>query len=178
MNQPLVVDGTVTWIGACGALLVLVLIGYLMTVRRARRELAETRREAAELRSRIDSLADQMADQISEQAGQPVTPDPTPDPTEYVITAMGTEPAPELVPERIDGRLFADIVLREAVVRAASLAHGVRRALAPENRNRIRFEMRREVKRSRRQRRADLKAARRDWEARQRADLEQDENAA
>ena len=101
-----------------------------------------------------------------------------PDPTEYVITAIGSEPDPELVPERIDGRLFADIVLREAVVRAASLAHGVRRAVAPETRNRIRFEMRREVKRSRRQRRADLKAARRDWQARQRAGLEQDENAA
>ena len=157
---------TVTWIGACFAL-VLVLIGYLMTVRRARRELAETRREAAELRSRIDGLAEQMAEQKV-----------APDPTEYVITAIGSEPDPGLVPERIDGRLFADIVLREAVVRTASLAHGVRRALAPETRNRIRFEMRREVKRSRRQRRADLKAARRDWEARQRAGSEQDENAA
>ncbi len=171
MNQPLVGTLPVTWIGACAALLVLVLIGYLMTVRRARRELAETRREAAELRSRIDGLTEQMAEQL---AAQQVAPDPT----EYVITAIGSEPDPELVPERIDGRLFADIVLREAVVRAASLAHGVRRALAPETRNRIRFEMRREVKRSRRQRRADLKAARRDWEARERAGFEQDENAA
>ena len=171
MNQPLVGTLPVTWIGACAALLVLVLIGYLMTVRRARRELAETRREAAELRSRIDGLTEQMAEQL---AVHQVAPDPA----EYVITAIGSEPDPELVPERIDGRLFADIVLREAVVRAASLAHGVRRALAPETRNRIRFEMRREVKRSRRQRRADLKAARRDWEARQRAGFEQDENAA
>ena len=65
--------------------------------------------------------------------------------------------------------LFADIVLRETVVQTASLFHGVRRALSPENRNRIRFEMRREVKRSRKQRRADLRAARREWEARQRA---------
>ena len=67
VNQPLVVAGTVTWIGACVALLVLVLIGYLMTVRRARRELAETRREAAELRSRIDGLAERMAEQMAEQ---------------------------------------------------------------------------------------------------------------
>ena len=169
VNQPLVVAGT--WIGAA-ALLVLVLIGYLVTVRRARRELAETRREAAELRSRIDGLTERMAEQLADPSQV------APDPTEYVITAIGSEPDPELVPERIDGRLFADIVLREAVVRAAALAHGVRRALAPETRNRIRFEMRREVKRSRRQRRADLKTARRDWEARQRAGLEQDENAA
>ena len=46
-------------------------------------------------------------------------------------------------------------------VKAASLGYGVRRALAPETRNRIRFEMRREVKRSRRQRRAELKEFRR-----------------
>ncbi len=35
-----------------------------------------------------------------------------------------------------------------------SLGYGVRRALSAENRNRIRFEMRREVKRARRQRNA------------------------
>jgi hypothetical protein len=171
VNQPLVVAG----IGAGVALLVLVLIGYLVSVRRARRELAETRREGAELRSRIDGLSARMAEQMAEPlADQPVAPDPT----EYVITAIGSEPDPDLVPERIDGRLFADIVLREAVVRAAALAHGVRRAVAPETRNRIRFEMRREVKRSRRQRRAELRTARRDWQARQRAGLDQDENAA
>ena len=42
-----------------------------------------------------------------------------------------------------------------------SLGYGVRRALSAENRNRIRFEMRREVKRARRQRRRDLKEAKR-----------------
>ena len=63
--------------------------------------------------------------------------------------------------ERVDSALFADLVLRETVVKAASLTHGLRRALAPEVRNRIRFEMGREVKRARKQRRADLKAARR-----------------
>ena len=85
---------------------------------------------------------------------------------EYVITHLGEEPAPVVEP-----KLFADIVLRETVVQAAGLFHGLRRALAPENRNRIRFEIKREVKRSRRQRRADLREARREWEARQRADV-------
>ena len=51
-------------------------------------------------------------------------------------------------------------MLRESLVKAASLGYGVRRALAPETRNRIRFEMKREVKRSRRQRRAELKEVR------------------
>ena len=64
------------------------------------------------------------------------------------------------------------------MVKAASLAHGVRRALAPETRNRIRFEVRREIRRARKQRRADLREARRDWEARQRAGLTDDEDAA
>ncbi len=92
-------------------------------------------------------------------------------PTEYVITHLGeVEPEPEVeaAPAVAPG-LFADIVLRETVVQTASLFHGVRRALSPENRNRIRFEMRREVKRSRKQRRADIREARREWEARQRA---------
>jgi hypothetical protein len=103
---------------------------------------------------------------------------------QYVITHLG-EPREEheLEPE-VDGvptvapGLFADIVLRETVVQTASLFHGVRRALSPENRNRIRFEMRREVKRSRKQRRADLRAARREWEARQRAAMLDDQASA
>ena len=72
---------------------------------------------------------------------------------------------------RIDGALFADIVARESAIRAAGIAHGLRRALAPEARNRIRFEMKREVKRSRKQRRADLKEALRDMQARERAQM-------
>jgi len=61
----------------------------------------------------------------------------------------------------LSGRDFAAVAMTESVVRLASLTHGVRRALSPENRNRIRFEMGREVKRSRRQRRRDVKEARR-----------------
>ena len=71
--------------------------------------------------------------------------------------------------------LFADLVLRESVVQAASLATGVRRALAPEVRHRVRLEMKRDVKRARKQRRADLRAARRDWEARRRAEVAAEE---
>jgi hypothetical protein len=92
---------------------------------------------------------------------------------EFVITHLGeardedeveSTPAPTLPAGQ-----FADVLLREGVIKGAGLVHGLRRALSPENRNRIRFEMRREVKRSRKQRRADLREARREWEARQRA---------
>ena len=84
VNQPLVVP----WIGACCAAGP-VLIGYLMTVRRARRELAETRREAAELRSRIEGLAARWPNRWPNSAGGGRTAAelPAPDPTEYVITA-------------------------------------------------------------------------------------------
>ena len=71
---------------------------------------------------------------------------------------------------RCPAPVFADLLLKETVVQTASLFHGLRRALSPETRNRIRFQMRQEVKRSRKQRRADLREARREWAARQRAD--------
>lgn len=89
---------------------------------------------------------------------------------EYVITVLGhDEPAAEPAPV-VPAPLFTDLVLREGAVQAASLAAGLRRALAPEVRQRIRLEMRREVKRARKQRRADVRQARRDLEARRRAE--------
>ena len=57
----------------------------------------------------------------------------------------------------VPGPVFADLLLKETVVQTASLFHGLRRALSPETRNRIRFHMRQEVKRSRKQRRAELR---------------------
>lgn len=164
------------WIvpGALGALTLLALVLAVVLFlgqARARRELQLTHAEAAALRAQMDELERRMASSPRAPTGR-----------EYVITQVGEElsPAEQTTDEtavRIEGSLFADLVLRETVVRAASLAHGVRVALAPESRNRIRFEVRREVRRARKQRRADLKAARRDWEARQRADLDGEDAA-
>ena len=89
---------------------------------------------------------------------------------EYVITQLGDEPDKEPAPG-LETRLFADLVLRESVVKAASFVHGVRRGLSPANRNRIWFEMRREVKRARKERKAEEREAIREWRARQRAAL-------
>ncbi|MFS3129562.1 hypothetical protein ACLM5J_14270 [Nocardioides sp. Bht2] len=140
-------------------------VGVLgLALRRTRRqalaEVAATRVEAAELRARVDALAVAM------------TPVPAAVSDEFVITELGTTP-PDDLPEptvtRIEGRLFADIVLRESVVKVASFSHGLRRAFAPETRNRIRFEMKREVKRSRKQRKVLIRDVRREAAARQRA---------
>ena len=95
---------------------------------------------------------------------------------EFVITRLGVEPESEPVPT-VEPRLFADLVLRESVVKTAALAYGVRRGLAPANRNRIWFEMRREVKRARKERKAEEREAIREWRARQRAAV-QEESAA
>ncbi|HEU5038174.1 MAG TPA: hypothetical protein VFT70_14290 [Nocardioides sp.] len=164
------------WIVPVAAgVLALVALGLGLALLRARsrtdRELATSRAETAALRAQLDELERRVAAPERRRASD----------AEYVITNLGDpdpgsdaasagrEPTPH-----VGGALFADLVLRETVVKAASLAHGVRRALDPETRNRIRFEMRREVKRARKQRRADTREARREWEARQRSAVDQD----
>jgi hypothetical protein len=101
---------------------------------------------------------------------------PAPAPVEYVITRVGEPEEPEPAPT-VPAPVFADLLLKETVVQTASLFQGLRRALAPETRNRIRFHMRQEVKRSRKQRRAELREVRREWAARQRAAMAAEERA-
>lgn len=159
-----------TWaVLATLAVLVLLVVGLVVTLVRSR-----ARTEAALAETRADAVA--LAEQVAAIERRLDRPSVKADEHEYVVTMLGrdddagrdldTEPAP-VVP----GPLFADLVLRESVVQAASLAAGLRRALAPEMRHRIRWEMKREVKRARKQRRADLRQAKRDLEARQRGDL-------
>ena len=162
--RPAIGSGTVQdWIApvAAGVLaLVALALGVALLSSRARtdRALREARAETAALRTQLDALEQRLSRPAA--ARPPVE-------AEFVITHLGdeapvepTRPAPQ-----VGGALFADLVLRETVVKAASLAHGVRRALDAETRNRIRFEMKREVKRARKQRRADARRARREWEA-------------
>lgn len=147
-------------------LVAVVLVALVVTVVRSgrersltRSELARTRAEAAELRDRVEALA------RTPRAAEPETGSDQP---EFVITGIGTEPSePEAMPPaRIEGSLFVDLVVRETVVKAVGLGHGLRRALAPETRNRIRFAMKQEVKRSRKARRIELRDVRRELAAR------------
>ena len=156
------------WLAVGG--LALLCLGLLVTSVRGRRawarERASTQADIADLRTRLEELEhERRTPTVATEA-------------EFVITGLGHEPEPEPTPAAaVDGAAFADTVLRETVVKAASLAHGVRRGLAPANRNRIRFEMKQEVRRARRQRRADLKQAQRDQHARQRAMLTEEAEA-
>jgi hypothetical protein len=169
-------DWTVPAWTIVSALVVVLLLGVALVLstvrarRRAARDRAASQAEAAQLREQVAEIARRLDAAVAAPA--PARPDV--DATDYVITRIGTPDDPTPV---VPAPVFADLVLRESVVQAASLVAGLRRALAPETRNRIRFEMRREVKRSRKQRRADLKTARREWEARQRADVDEDSAA-
>lgn len=168
-------------LAAAGVVVVTALLVLVVVLdrrgRRAEERLAAAETDAAALREAVTAIERRLT--------APATPDERSD---YVITRLGdpaagpaeragdpgdpADPADARAVEPaavVAGPLFADLVLRESVVQAASLAAGLRRAVTPETRHRIRFEMRREVKRARKQRRSDLRAARRAWEARERA---------
>ncbi len=159
------------WLALAGlAILALVVVtGLLVALVRLRtrtaRELASARHEAEALRERLDRL---------EQERRAPAPPLRAEAQEYRITGLG-EPEPDAAPPaQLERAVFADLLLRESVIRLGSLGHGVRRAMSAESRNRIRFEMRRELKRARKQRRAEQREAYRDWQARRRADLADD----
>lgn len=143
---------------------------FAAVVRRRRSsgaELAEARHELAEVRRRLDELTRRL-----ETRPAPVAERPEADRPQYVITSAGNPGTvgevarhPAGVPADVVTGRFASVALTESVVTVLSFGHGLRRALAPENRNRIGFEMRREVRRSRKQRRRDLRVARRGMRA-------------
>jgi hypothetical protein len=155
------------WLLAGGAFVLAMVVLVLLAWRAA----ARSNRELVAARAQAHALADRLA-LVEESLARGETA--SADTQSYVITHVGDDPPDAAGPSvvgRIDGRLFADIVARESAIKAVGLAHGLRRALAPEVRNRIRFEMKREVVRARKQRRAELKAALREFRARERADL-------
>jgi hypothetical protein len=149
------------------ALVALLLVAALVWLRgRTRAELAAAREESAALRQRLDRLE---ADRT-----RPEPPARTAE-REYTITHVGEQPPADVEPATLERAVFADLLLRESVIRLGALSHGVRRALSAESRHRIRFEMKREVKRARKQRRVEQREAYREWQARRRADVPDDE---
>ena len=153
----------------------------LRASRRERRRLAaqveSAHADVEALRARVEELSRELSTSTGVTGAEA---------HEFVITSLpdgtlrGTpvaaddEPATTTTSTPLSAGQFASVALGESLVRVFSLGYGVRRALTAESRNRIRFEMRREVKRSRRQRRRDLKEAKRHLRADQRADLTED----
>ena len=152
------------------AALLLAGLVVMVVVRRDRRrledELGRSREDLAALKQRLDSLTKQVAPPrvVAER--------------EYLITnledgadALERRAAQDAEVTDISAGAFVSLAVGESMVRLVSLGHGLRRALSPENRNRIAFEMRQEVRRSRKQRRREIKEARRHLRAAERADI-------
>ncbi|MCP3421330.1 hypothetical protein [Nocardioides pinisoli] len=154
-------------LAVAGAVALVALAVALLAHRRARR--------AESLVSSLGAALAERVDPPSAPAAQ-APPVADSDTAAFVITHVGEPEAAAAVPvaRPIDGRLFTDIVARETVVKAAGWTHGLRRALSPESRNRIRFAVRQETKRSGRERRAEMKQALREFRARERATVQED----
>jgi hypothetical protein len=147
---------------AASALLLLtgVLVAVLLRGRAAsQRELAAARAETEALRIRLDDLSSRWEETSAAMSNVVATSE-----TAYVITDAGS-PDPLPVPDRV----VLSATLGAPLVKAAALGHGVRRALSAESRNRIWFEVRREVRASRRRRRREDRALLREARAAQRA---------
>jgi len=171
-------------VGAVVALTVTVTVSLRRHLDAVAVALAVLRTEQADVGRRVARLEEAPDPATAPQVARQGTPTRRPvregaADEEFVITRLGSgEGDGDVAPlEPPDARLFADLVLRESVVKAAALAHGVRRGLSPANRNRIWFEMRREVKRARKDRKAEEREAIREWRARQRAAVREDSAA-
>ncbi len=117
---------------------------------------------------RMGALEERLA--RAEQRDRPGMELP-PAPARELATTVAEDDSQALVPTplgsdddeasgvRVDREMFWDLVLRESVVRAAALGHGLRAVLDPSTRNRVRFEVRQEIRRARRQRRSEERAA-------------------
>jgi hypothetical protein len=159
MDSPVVAAAVA---GAAGAAAMLLVVTVVLLATRRRRpdleaQLAAARQETDELRHRLEELT------------RPAVPEP--DHADFVITHVGEtglSPAGE-EPVPVPDRLVLSATVGVPLVKAAAFSHGVRRALSAESRNRIWFEMRREVRASRRRRRQLRKHLEREYRARLRA---------
>ena len=142
--------GPLVALGGVAALLLVALCGLLGVViagrRRMQQELDVSRADVESLRTRLDEIEASRAAAVT----LPVVPQ-----TEYLITTAGTDAEVHQVPDRV----VLSATFGEPLVKLVAFGYGVRRALSPQTRNRIAFEMRREVKRARKQRRREVKEA-------------------
>jgi hypothetical protein len=150
-----------------GALVTLLAVGLITLVRRRNRTRADleamliaSQHEADDLRARLDELTALLT--VAPGREEPA----------YLITDAGVARRTDVAPEdqvQVPDRLVLSATMGEPLVKVAALGHGLRRALSPESRNRIWFEMRREVRAARKRRRQLLKQYQRDVRAAERA---------
>jgi hypothetical protein len=157
--------------GATAALLVVALVSLLRRRTRGRADLEAmldaAHRESDDLRARLEELAPEPA--TAQTSAAATVADAT-----YVITDAGLRPAEDVEPIQVPDRLVLSATLGAPLVKIVAFSHGVRRALSAQSRNRIRFEMRQEVRSARKRRRQQVRA----YERQARTDARAPENHA
>ncbi|CAN5278403.1 hypothetical protein BH18ACT9_BH18ACT9_19470 [soil metagenome] len=161
----------------CVALAGAVMATLMLTLRERRRlfeALAVARADLNALQARLDAVSQRLEEEGPEgllitSAGPTASAEAERPETRGSVRGVRPEP-----PEPLGPSQFASVAVGESLVRVFAFGYGVRRALSPENRNRISFEMGREVRRARRQRRRDLKEAMRTHRSAGRHHLDED----
>ena len=157
MEPPVLIAGAAVVLLLLACVLALALRSRTRSRRDLATALAQAQAETAELRSRLDALTEQLERQSTSMIR---VDDPA-----YVITDAGM-PRPE---PNVADRVVLTATVGEPLVKVVAFGHGMRRALSAESRNKIWFEMRREVRRARKQRRREMKDAWRRMQAEERA---------
>lgn len=145
---------------------VLVAVTASRSRRRAAQDVAAARAETARLAVQVADLGEQLSGLRAERG----TGDAA-----YVITDAGADLDPTDHRPMVRDTFVLNAALGEPLLRAAALTHGVRRALSPESRGRIRVAMRQESRRVRKQRRREMREV---WLAHKRATRDADRTAA
>jgi hypothetical protein len=149
-----------------GAAVTLLLVAVVLMVTRRRRSRADLEAMLVAAQGEIDDLRHRLEELTAPRAVA------APQQADFVITQVGEPDTGESrAPDAIDvpDRLVLSATFGEPLVKAVAFSHGVRRALSAESRNRIWFEMRREVRASRRRRRQLRKQLEREYRAHLRA---------
>lgn len=158
--------------GAVAALLVVALVTLLRRRNRTRADLEAmldaALRESDDLRARLDEL-ELAREQVAAPAARTrkrqaaaVAEAPA-----FLITDAGNGPVED--PIAVPDRLVLSATLGAPLVKVAAFGHGIARALSPESRNRIWFEMRREVRAARKRRKQAVREYLRETRAEERA---------
>jgi hypothetical protein len=163
--------------GAAAMLLLVGAVALLSRRGRARPDLeallAASQREVDDLRRRLDELTGRRPANPEELVAGSAAQGTRAQPAEYVITHVGEAGADPLRSPAdsvaVPDRLVLSATIGEPLVKVAAFSHGVRRALSAQSRNRIWFEMRREVRAARKRRRRLVKEYLRETRARDRA---------
>ncbi|MCZ4500776.1 MAG: hypothetical protein JWQ74_3331 [Marmoricola sp.] len=154
-----------------GAAAALLLVALVVLLRRRNRPaddledmLAAAQRESDDLRSRLEQLTALLEPSLEELPAESAT---------YLITDAGrrTGRLAGAVGDQVQvpDRLVLSATVGRPLVKAAAFGHGVRRALSPESRNRIWYQMKREVRSARKRRKALVRQYQRDLRADERA---------